>query len=137
MQFRSIHAETKRASGAVTANRCVKFDGAQATVQGEKVLGVARNDAADTELFSVDAIGTAIVEAGAAIAVGDSLIVDALGRAIPSTGALVVAAGGVAVTSTAVNGAILTGADLPEYVFADALEAAAALGEKIEVLLRR
>ncbi|HID48084.1 MAG TPA: DUF2190 family protein, partial [Chromatiales bacterium] len=69
--------------GAVTARRAVGFDGAQATVQGQKILGIAHTDAADGDLLSIDARGTAIVEAGAAISIGDSLIVDAQGRAIP------------------------------------------------------
>lgn len=125
------------ASGAVTARRAVKFSGAQATVQGEKVAGVANYGAADGKDLAVTAKGTAVIESGAAIAVGQSLIVDAQGRAIPATGALAVGAGATAVTSSAANGAILTGADLPEFVFADALQAAAGAGEFIEVLLRR
>lgn len=122
--------------GAVTARRAVGFDGAQATVQGQKILGIARADVAFTGEIPVDVKGTTVVEAGAAINIGDSLIVDAQGRAIPATGNLAVAAGGTAVTSTAANGGILTGGDLPEYVFGDALEAAAAAGEFIEVVLR-
>lgn len=136
MESRSLHAEPVRASGAVTARRAVTFAGAQATTQGEKVLGVSQYDAADTELVAVDTIGTTIIEAGAAIAVGDSLIVDAQGRAIPVTGNLVVAAGATAVPSSAANGEILTGGDLPEFVFADAMQAASAAGEFIEVHLR-
>ena len=127
---------TTRAAGAVTARRAVGFDGAQATVQGQKILGIAHTDAADGDSLALDVRGTAVVEAGAAINVGDSLIVDAQGRAIPTTGNLAVAAGATAVTSTAANGEILTGGDLPEFIFADALESAAAAGEFIEVLLR-
>lgn len=135
MQSITTLALTKVAIGAVTACRAVGFDGAQATVQGQKVLGVAHTDAADGSELTINTRGTAMIEAGAAIAVGESLIVDAQGRAIPTTGNLAVAAGATAVTSTAANGEILTGGDLPEFVFADALEAAAA-GEFIEVLLR-
>ena len=125
------------ATTAVTARRGVGFDGAQATVQGAKIQGIAYTAAAIGDSLRLTAAGTAIVEAGAAIAVGQSLIVDAQGRAIPSTGSLAVAAGAVAVTSTAANGAILTGGDSPEYVFGDALEAAAAAGDFVEVFLRR
>jgi len=124
------------ASGAVTRARAIAFDGAQASVQGQKVMGVAEYDAADKEAFAATVSGTAIVEAGAAIAVGDSLIVDAQGRAIPSTGKLAVGAGAVAVTSSAANGQILTGGDAPEFVFADALAAASGAGKFVEVLLR-
>lgn len=133
------------AAGAVAAFRAVGHDGAQATVQGQKVAGVARTEAADGETLAVDAKGTAVVESGAAIAVGDSLIVDNQGRAIPAS-ALAVAnptvdAGAVAVTSSAANGAIVTqgaisGADLPDYVFADALQVASGAGKFIEVLMR-
>lgn len=124
------------ASGAVTAYRAVGFDGAQATTQGQKIMGIAHTDAADGDPLTVNTDGTVPVESGAAIAVGDSLIVDAQGRAIPTTGNLGVAAGGTTVTSTAANGEVLEGGDLPEFVFADALEAASAAGEFIEVLMR-
>ncbi len=123
------------ASGAVTRRRAVKFSGAQATVQGEKVAGVAEQDAATGALVAVTAIGEMIVESGAAIAVGDDLIVDAQGRAIPSTGALAIKAGVTDVTSTAANGAgVLQGAALPEFVFARALEVAGAAGVRIRAV---
>ncbi len=125
------------AAGAITARRAVGFDGVQASVQGQKIMGVARSDAASGEKVTLDVAGTVVIEAGAAIAVGDSVIVDAQGRAIPSTGQLAVAAGATAVTSSAANGGILTGGDAPEFVLGDALEAATAAGQFIEVLLRR
>lgn len=125
------------ADGAVTARRAVDFDGAQASVQGQKVVGVARYGAVDAHPVEVTVIGTAVIEAGAAIAAGASLIVDVQGRAIPSTGALAVKAGATAVTSTAASGAVLQGGDPPEFVFADALEAASGAGAFLEVLLRR
>lgn len=127
-----------KASGAVAKRRAVGFNGAQATVQGQKVVGVSHEAAVADEYFPTDTSGTTIIEAGAAVAVGQSLIVDAQGRAIPATGALAIKAGATAMTSTAANGAgVLQGGDLPEYVFADALEAAAGAGAFIEVLLRR
>ncbi len=125
------------AIGLITEHRAIGFDGAQATVQGQKVQGFARWSAAAGEDLTVDVAGTVIAEAGAPISVGDSVMVDAQGRVVPVTGVLSVAAGATAVTSTAANGAILTGADLPEYVVGDALEAAAAAGQLIEILLRR
>ena len=138
MQCRPILELSLSASGAVANARCVGFSGAQATAQGQKVAGVARYDAASGEMFPATVSGTAIVEAGAAVTVGQSLICDNQGRAIPATGSLAVKTGAVAVTNSAANGStILSGADLPEYVFGDALEAASAAGDKIEVLLRR
>ncbi|MEI7606672.1 MAG: capsid cement protein [Rhodospirillaceae bacterium] len=138
MQCRTILDLSFLASGAVTTARCVGFSGAQANTQGQKVAGVARFNAVSGDMFPATASGTAIVEAGAAVSIGQSLICDNQGRAIPATGSLTVKTGAVAVTSSAANGAtILSGADLPEYVFGDALEAASVAGDKIEVLLRR
>jgi hypothetical protein len=128
---------TVKASGAIAAYRGVGFNGAQATVQGQKVQGASRVAAADGENLTLDCGGTLIFETGGVFAKGDSLMVDNQGRAIVVTGALTVKAGAVAVTSTAANGAILQGADLPEYVFADAIEASTAAGQFVEVLARR
>ena len=133
----SVLTLTVTADGAITNFRAVGFDGAQATVQGQKVMGVAIADAANEDDLAIVTCGTTSVEVGAIIAQGDSLIVDTSGRAIPATGALGVASGGMTVASTAANGAILEGADLPEFIFADAMEAASAVGEFIEILLRR
>lgn len=126
------------AAGVITQYRGVGFDGNQATVQGQKIMGIAK--------FAVPAAGddatlwckgTAVCEAGAAINVGDSLIMDAEGRVIPSTSKLKIAAGAVAVTSVAANGLTdIVGGDSPEQVIGDAMQAAAAAGAFIEVLLR-
>lgn len=136
-QALSLMAISMVAAGAVTEYRGIDYAGAQATVQGQKILGIAKRGALTGDGFEAAVIGTAIVEAGAAFAVGASLIIDANGRAIASTGKLGIAAGAVAVTSTAANGLIITGGDSAEYVIGDALQAAAALGDKVEVLLRR
>lgn len=125
------------ATAAVTEYRAVDYNGVQATVQGQKVMGVAKRGAVIGDGFEVAVIGTAVVETGAAFAAGASLIVDAQGRAIASTGSLRVAAGATAVTSTAANGNILLGGDTAEYVYADALQASVGAGDKVEVLLRR
>lgn len=133
----SVLTLTLIASGAVAENRAVGFDGAQADTQGQKVMGTAMTVAANGETLGVVTHGTAIIETGASVAVGDSIIADTQGRAMPATGALTLAAGAVAVTSSAANGAILEGSDSPEFVFADALQSAGGAGEFIEVLLRR
>ena len=132
----SLMALSLTAIGAIAIHRLVTHAGAQATTQGEKVLGAATTDAADGASVAVDCIGTGVVETGAAVAVGDSLIVDAQGRAIPATGNLAVAAGATPVTSSAANGEVLEGADLPEFVFADALQVASAAGKFVEVKFR-
>ena len=133
----SVLTLTLIANGLVTENRAVGFDGLQANTQGQKVIGSAMTMAANGEALAVVTHGTAILESGAAVAVGDSIITDALGRAIPSSGTLTVGAGAVAVTSSAANGSILEGGDFPEFIFADALQSAGGAGEFIEVLLRR
>lgn len=102
---------TAIASSAVSTCRAVGFDGAQATTLGQKVLGVAQFDAVTGEPVTLDVKGTTIIEAAEAIAVGDELTVDATGKAAKPT--------------------------LADQVrIADALQAATAAGDKIEVLLR-
>lgn len=100
------------AGSPVLPARCVGFDGALIAARGAKVLGIADYGAEPGALYGAVAVGTAPVEAGAAIALGDNLTVDAQGRAIPAT-------------------------EATDIVFGDALEAAAAAGAYVEVLLRR
>lgn len=128
---------TFTASGLVSSRRAIGFNGAQATAQGQKVLGVSPRQVCSGIVSDVTVSGTEVIEAGGAFVRGASLIVDNQGRAIASTGAIGVAAGATAVMASAANGAVLTGADMPEYVFADALEASGAAGNLVEVLLRR
>lgn len=135
-QARTLHSETVLAAGAITEYRAVGFDGLQATVQGQKVMGVANRSAPISSYVDVACIGTAVVETGAAFAAGAALIVDSSGRAIAAS-ALAVGAGAVAMTSSAANGAVLTGSTLPEYIYADAIRASGGVGEFVEVLLRR
>ena len=105
----SLLSLTVAATGAIAAARFVTPAGAQAGVDAN-TLGVSRYAAgAAGEKIAVDAIGTAIVEAGAAVAVGATLKSDANGKAITW------AAAGAKV--------------------AIALQAAGAAGELIEVLL--
>lgn len=136
-QSSPLQSFTYVAAGAVLAYRGVRFNGAQASVKGQKILGISQRAAANGEASDAVTSGSTTVEAGAAIASGDSLIMDATGRAIPVTGALAIAAGATGVTSTAANGNVLIGGDLPEHVFGDALEVAGAAGDLIEVLMRR
>lgn len=99
-----------KASGTVTARRAVTFAGAQVSVAGAKVLGVAVYGATDGQAMSVDTIGTTTVECGGTVSVGAELMADASGKAVA------VANGG--------------------WAFCDALEAGVS-GSFIEVLLRR
>ncbi len=100
---------TVNAAGVIAANRFVTAAGAQAGADAN-ALGVARHAAAAAnDKLPVDALGTTMVEAGAAVAAGATIKSDASGRAITW---------------------VTSGARL-----AVALEAAGAAGEMIEVLL--
>lgn len=104
----SLLTLTLAAAGAVAANRFVTPVGTQAGADAN-TIGVSRTAAALGEKFPVDAIGTAVVESGAAVAAGATLKSDADGKAI----------------TWAVGGAKV----------AIALQAAGAAGELFEVML--
>ena len=92
----SVLALSVVANGAITAQRFVTAVGLQAGA-GANVLGVARSSAAAGDALAVDVLGTAIVEAGAAITAGAALETDASGRAVTvSSGAVVARALGPA-----------------------------------------
>jgi len=98
------------ASGAVSAERFVTQSGGYPAAGGV-AFGVTRTSAAQAgDLLPVDVLGTSIVEAGAAVTLDAALMVDAQGRVVPLT----------------------VGSKSP---VARALGAAAAAGERIEVLL--
>lgn len=107
-QATSLLALAVTASGTIAANRFVTPAGAQAGA-GANTLGVARAAAVATDKLTVDVLGTAVVEAGAAVTVNATVKADSVGRAIDW------------VTSGAKVGI--------------ALEAATAAGQMIEVLL--
>lgn len=143
-QARSLLDIAIQASGAIAYARAVNLaapttpgalTGVQATVSGQKVFGVARRAAASGEFTEATVMGTAVWEAGAAIAVGSRVQCDAQGRCITAV-ALTIAAGATAVTSAAANGAgTIAGGDAPIYVAGTAMQAAGAAGELIEVLI--
>lgn len=143
-QARSILDLSMVASGAITYGRCVNviaptvsgaLTGAQATAIGQKVLGIARRDAASGAMVDITVLGTAVCEAGAAVAVGARVMCDASGRVVTAV-ALTIAAGATAVTSAAANGAgTMAGGDTPQFIFGTALQAASAAGDLIEVVI--
>jgi len=94
-------------TGTVAAYRMVTAAGAQAGAAAN-TAGVSLYAGVAGEVLAVDALGTGIAEAGAAVAVGAALSTDSSGRVITAT-------------------------DGP--VVARALQAAAAAGQKIEVIL--
>lgn len=136
-QSAPLQALTYIAAAAHAAYLAIGFNGAVASVQGQKVMGVAQRPGEQGKANDAVTSGTTLVTAGGEFDKGDSLIVDAQGRAIVASGALALEAGATDVTSSAANGAVLEGADLPEYVFADALEDSSGAGAVVEVLLRR
>lgn len=105
--YMPVFTMTKTATGAITKNRFVTIAGALAGA-GATALGVANSGAAIGENFPVLVLGTAVVEASAAIASGAAVEATAVGKAVTRT----------------------TG-----VVLGRALEAASADGDKIEVLL--
>lgn len=68
-------------TGTVAANRFVGPAGAYAAAGGN-TLGVARSGGDSGAKVTADVLGTAIVEAGAAVTAGDTLKVDSTGRGI-------------------------------------------------------
>lgn len=98
---------TIAAAAAITAERFVGHDGNPAAAAGN-TLGVARSEAETGEDFPVDVLGTAVVEAGGAIAVGGAVEVGTAGKAAAQSAGVTVAR---------------------------ALEEATADGDRIEVLL--
>jgi hypothetical protein len=104
----SLLTLTLALTATVSAGRFVTVAGIQ-TGAGLNSIGVSRSAGVSGDKIAVDALGTATVEAGAAVAAGDSLKADATGRGI----------------TWATSGAKI----------GIALEAASAAGQFIEVLL--
>jgi len=72
---------TRTLSGTVAPNRFVTAAGAQAGADAN-AIGVSRQGGNSGDTNSIDAIGTTIIETGAAVNDGDTLKSDASGRAI-------------------------------------------------------
>lgn len=72
---------TIAATGTIAAARFVTPAGAQAGADAN-AIGVARVAAVSGDKLPVDALGTAVVEAGAAVAAGATIKADASGRGI-------------------------------------------------------
>ncbi|MCB6182319.1 hypothetical protein LIN78_01955 [Leeia sp. TBRC 13508] len=124
------------APSAVAQYRGVDFAGAQIAAAGARVAGISKRPAAAGEAYEAAAYGTAVCETGGVFAAGVPLVMDATGRVVAAA-TLSVASGATAVTSTAANGAILTGGVPPQFVVGDSLQASTAAGQFVEVLLSR
>ncbi|HKJ76855.1 MAG TPA: capsid cement protein [Gammaproteobacteria bacterium] len=77
---------TKKAGGTIADKRFVAFDGTQAAADAN-VMGASRYAAASGNDLPVTVLGTAVVEAGGVVAVGDPVSSDAQGRAVKMDGA--------------------------------------------------
>lgn len=86
----SLLTLTEVASASIAARRFVTQAGAHASAAGN-ALGATRVPASPGEAFAVDAIGTAIVEAEAAIADGAAVEVGTDGKAVTQTAGVTVA----------------------------------------------
>jgi len=136
-QSTPVLKRTIRATAAITRGRFVGFDGAHTAAAGQAWFGVAEYPAAIGQDVSCVVMGTAIVEAAAAFAVGDAVMPSNNGRAQAASNATI-AAGAVAVTSAAANGAgTLAGSNLPQTRGGFCMQASAAAGQFIEVMLAR
>jgi hypothetical protein len=104
----AILSLTVNAAAALAANRFVTATGHYAAGPDDAVIGATRSIAAPGENVAVDVLGTTVVEAGGAVAIGHAVGSDANGKAV-------------------------AGADIALGV---ALEAASADGDLIEILLQ-
>ena len=84
-QHRPILSLTLTASAAVKPHRAVSTSGAHVSTAGNEAFGVAEYGAKAKETFAVITLGTAKVEAGAAISKGGDIMADANGKAIAKT----------------------------------------------------
>ena len=100
-------------------------------------IGVAQNAAASGETVRVQIAGKCTAIADAAISVGARVgaPTTTAGRVAAASNTLAVASGGTSVTSTAANGAIVSGDPVLSRVLGIALTAAASAGDAITVLL--
>lgn len=107
----SLLTLTVIATAAVVNNRFVTTAGAHAATAGALPLGVTRSDGVSGDPIPVDVLGTAVVEAGAAIAVDATIMVTTDGKALTHDG------------------------DGDKHAVGRALEAAGAAGDLVEILL--
>ena len=75
-----VFTDTVKAAEAVTANRFIDLSGEYPDAEGDYAYGVTTSDAKSGEQVAVDVLGTSIVEAESAVAVGAELMVAAPGN---------------------------------------------------------
>jgi hypothetical protein len=133
------------ASGAVSRNRFIGFDGALCAANA-RALGVSDYAVADGGDLAYKFGGIVLVESGGALSAGNAVVAGGTGadagRAVAATTFSVtssVDADSTPVTSTAANGEIITntlaGAVLPQVINGYVLDDASGAGELVRVLL--
>ena len=130
------------AGAAVAANDALYLDSngkvqKLTSAQANNRIGVAQNAAAANETVRVQIAGKCPAVADAAISVGARIGAPSTtaGRVATASNTLAIASGGTTVTSSAANGAIVTGDPVVSRVLGIALTAAASAGDSITVLL--
>jgi len=101
--FQPVQILTIKATGDVAGNRFVNFLG-NLCGANQKSFGVSLSNFSNGSYASIVVLGTAIVEAGGTITVGDKVTSDSLGRAVTAT------------TGAEVNGRALSSASAGEFV---------------------
>ena len=109
---KSIDDQTVKIAGAVEIGRCIGYDNAAISVVGDRPRGVTKEAATKSgEFIRTAVMGTCGAQVGAAVLAGDPLTANAEGKLITAA--------------------------LGQYVFARALQAAAAADLYIEVQITR
>ncbi len=98
-----IYTITLSATGTVTKQRLVEVTGVHASAAG-KAIGVSRVDAVAGDNFGAHTLGTSLVEAGGAIAVGATVEVGTNGKAVTLAAGVKV---GRALTAASADGDII------------------------------
>ena len=82
---KALETRTVTAAAAITKQRCVGYDSLPTTQPAARPWGIANFDGIVGDRVCIVTEGSAVVEAGAAITIGQPLATDAQGRLIPAT----------------------------------------------------
>ncbi len=131
------------AGGTVSANDALYLDSTGkvqrlTSAQDANAIGVADNAAASGETVRIQFCGIATAVADAAVSINDKVggtSLSTAGRLRAVSNTLAIGSGATTVTSTAANGAIVTGDPVASRVLGRALTSAAAAGNSFTLLL--
>lgn len=108
---KELESRTVTLAGSATTCRCIGYDSLQVSTAGAKPWGIAKYGGVVGDRIAIVTEGSAVVEAGAAITMGNPLATDAQGRLVPATAG--------------------------QYIFAKALGAVPSAGQFVEVHITR